>query len=228
MIHRHEITHTPESAKSGRQGRKREKGYNLLLSEPSGGDHTETLSQFSHPLAVCDTTTTAFCTVLLVTSADRRFSLSDLICRVHAMPNRLVAVDGRSRRLLGVAAVCVVGDEDRSSCVSVPSAAGGSSVAKAGDASPLSKRAKYEKSSSMACAPSDKAMKGRSDQSFFLARFSPTDSTQNSTSGPLFDDNGQRQRVHACILPARSFQVEGEGMHHLSCLHVGIPMAGNG
>ena len=45
-----------------------------------------------NPLAVELTTTTAFCTVDLVTSADLRFNLSERIWRVQAMPKRLVDV----------------------------------------------------------------------------------------------------------------------------------------
>jgi len=93
------------------------------------------------PLAVGEITTTAFCTVLLVTSADLRFNFSALICRVQAIPNRLVAVGDRSRFCLGVVAcfgcsVSVVGSGPPSCASSAAEGTGGAG------ASPLSRRAK--------------------------------------------------------------------------------------
>lgn len=107
--------------------------------------------------------TTAFCTVLLVTSAGRRTSSLESICRVQEMPKTDVAGPFELVRR---------------------------------------RRVKYEKSSVAlrlgqhrvvsrtltlyAWAPSDKAMKGRKDQSLSMAGSMPSSTpNQLSISGPL-------------------------------------------
>ena len=138
--------------------------------------------------------TTAFCTVLLVTSTGRCTSSLESICRVQEIPKTDVAAPFEFVRR---------------------------------------RRVKYEKSSVAlshgqrgvearerklyAWAPSDKAMKGRKDQSLSMAGSMPSSTpNQLSISGPLRDASGLALFYSATSLPLLhcDFTVHDESRRH--------------